>query len=1531
MANGDGDGEHNPTQGATDPTGPQPETQPDRQAMAVDHEQPPRLPFPVVGIGASAGGLEAITEFVTAMRPDSGMAFVFIQHLPPERESMIAEILSRKTKMPVYQVEDGMEVKPDHLYVIRPGHVLTIRDGRLHLGPQLGKKAANRPVDDFFRSLAEEQRERAICVVMSGMGSNGSAGAQAVKAVGGLVVAQDPETAQFPSMPRHLIDQGYADFILPPRDIPEVLLQYAVHPYARDDGRDATEQARRSENHLREVLAVLRTRTRTDFGGYKKPTLLRRVQRRMGLARVAEIGEYARLLRQSPSEVRLLADDLLIHVTGFFRDPKAWEALRQKVVAPLIARREPESELRAWVTACSSGEEAYSLAMMLVEEAERADKPLGIKVFATDMAERPLIHARAGVYPGGIESEIDPGRLEKFFEREEGVYRVRQFLRECVIFAPQNVLQDPPFSRLDIVSCRNLLIYLEPEVQQRLLALLHFGLREGGALFLGGSETVSTAEELYELVDKRARIFRRVGPTRHGAVDFSLPHSKRGAAGEDGVAPGAGTRPTTPAEIARATDRRLAGGGRPSLATITQRTLLERHVRAAVTVDRENRVLYYHGNTRPFLEQPPGEPTRDLAVLLRDGLRGPVRVALHRCAAEQAAVTVPDGWLETEPGRQVRVAVTASPVSGDDPAHREYFVVSFEQLDGPRGVPPHGDGAGDGDGNGSAASSPDALRGVRDELQSTVEELQTSNEELKAAHEELTSVNEELQSTNEELETSKEEMQSLNEELTTVNAQLQAKMEELQDASNDMAALLTSTTIAVLFLDTAFRIRRYTPATRELMDLIVSDVGRPLADLHRKFDDPDLDADVRAVLERLVPAEREVAAENGRTYARRALPYRTADNRIDGVVVTFVDVSDRKRAEDEVAAAREYAESIVQTLHEPLLVLNPDLTVRGANAAFYRDFKAGPAETIGRKVYRLGNGQWDIPALRKALEEVLPADKVFTEYEVSHEFESIGPRVMLLNGRRLDHVQLILLGVRDVTPERGVEAALRSREERLRRMTNVEGIGVLTFEAATGALVDANDAFLAMGGYTRQQVAAGTLTWRDLTPPEFVAVSEQQLEVLHRTGRIGPYEKEYFRADGSRARMLFAGAAMGDGTVVEYCIDLVGRIAAEERFRESEERYRTIVENVKDYAILTTDPRGVVTSWNEGSERVFRYASGEIMGRNADRLFTPEDRAAGEHVKELETAAREGRASDDRWQMRKGGERFWAGGVTTAMRDAAGNLTGFTKILRDETPRKQMEEQLKAANEALERRVAERTGALEAHQRQLRSLVAELGRAEVRQRRLLATELHDNLAQLLAVCKMRASAIEAQAPPDTSLRTEAGLVKGDLQEAITYTRGLMADLRPDVLDEHDLAAALAWAGERMARHGLRVDVVDDGEPKPLHEEVLGFLFLSVRELLWNVVKHAKTTEATVRVERADGLVRVTVEDRGRGFEPSKRAILPTEEGGFGLFSIAERIDLLGGRMEIHSAKRRGTRVTLTAPVDPAAGRGIRESGTQGRE
>jgi PAS domain S-box-containing protein len=630
---------------------------------------------------------------------------------------------------------------------------------------------------------------------------------------------------------------------------------------------------------------------------------------------------------------------------------------------------------------------------------------------------------------------------------------------------------------------------------------------------------------------------------------------------------------------------------------------------------------------------------------------------------------------------------------------------------------------------------------------------------------------------------------------------------------------------------------------------------------------------------------------------------------------------------DLAADAVPFAEAIVETLHEPLLVLRSNLKVLTANPSFYSHFEVTPQNTIGRMIYDLGNGQWDIPALRTALEQILPWNKVVMDFEVIHELESLGRRVMLINARQLDHVQLIFFSIRDVTAEHGAAAALRGRDSQFRTMVdNLPDYAMLTTDPS-GVITDWTRGAQRVTGHTPEE-AIGRHVALIYTPEQ--AASDYVEREFAEAAETGRAEREDWRMrkGGERfwANEIVTPIRHRDGTLrgfAKITRDLGQRRWIEKELCASEERFRIVADDVKDYGIFMADVSGIITSWNPGAEHIFGYARDEIVGRDARILFTPEDQATRQHEQELELARQEGRASDDRWQMRKNGERFWAAGVTTAMRDAAGNVVGFIKILRDETERKRLEEQLKQTNEALERRVSERTATLRGQQLQLRSLLAEVGREEIRQRRLLATELHDNLAQLLAVCKMRVSAIEAYATKDpAAARTEATAVKDALGEAIAYTRTLMTDLRPHVLDEHDLPAAIEWVGKRMARHGLKVTVEDDGEPKPLHEDVIGFLFQAVRELLWNVVKHARATEANVVIERPpspdgqpSGHVRVTVEDHGAGFDAATRAALPSEHGGFGLFSIAERIDLLGGTMQVDSAPRRGTRVTLTAPLD----------------
>jgi len=780
-----------------------------------------RCSFSIVGIGASAGGIDALKVFFAATAPDSGMAYVVIQHLSPEHQSLMAEILGRCTSMPVSQIQDGLSVQPNHVYVIRPGYTVTLKDGRLRLGEPVERRGHRRPVDDFFRSLAEEQQEKAIAVVLSGTGTNGSAGAQAIKAAGGLCIAQDPNSAEFPGMPQSLIYAGYADQVLRAEEIPAALHQYVQHPFldlsAKGRAR-VVEEVERHRQDLSEILAIIRSRTGHDFVPYKPPTILRRIDRRMGLLGITTLADYANRLRERTEEVAALANDLMINVTGFFRDPEAWEAFREAVVEPLVAGRAPNDTIRAWVTACASGEEAYTLAMLITEEAERLGKSIDVKIFATDTADKSLALARAGIYPGGIEGDISPERLERFFDRDDQTYRIKKALRDQVVFAPQDVLHDPPFSRLDIVTCRNLLIYLEPDAQRRVLALLHFALREDGYLFLGNAETLGHAESLFEVVSKRWRIYRRLGANRYAAAQLpALIASAR----EVRQTP----RVVTPALI------------RPTPTTTIQAALLDEFGPPSAVVDVNERILYFHGHAQPYLQIPPGETTQDLLDLVRPELRPVVRAALREAIAERRIVAI-ELQSETEVGP---VLVTAAPLRHSRPP--DYFRVSFESSGrgsaqpqerkdpmagamGAAGVPHR-----------SNSLLEEEVRILRRELQASLESSEATNEELKASNEEVISINEELQSTNEELETGKEELQALNEELVTVNAQLQAKLTELEAVTNDLENLLSSTNIAVVFLDTQLKVRRFTPAISDLLELLPADIGRPLAHLAQKFSD----------------------------------------------------------------------------------------------------------------------------------------------------------------------------------------------------------------------------------------------------------------------------------------------------------------------------------------------------------------------------------------------------------------------------------------------------------------------------------------------------------------------------------------------------------------------------------------------------------------------------------------------------------------------------------------------------------------------
>ncbi len=947
---------------------------------------------PIVGIGASAGGLEALEKFFDAMPADSGLAFVVIQHLDPTRESHMVELLGRHTRMDVVSVKEGAKVQPNCVYMILPNREVTIRAGMLHLAEPSERRSARRPVDAFLTSLAEDQSERAIGIILSGTGSNGTSGIRAIKGGGGLVLAQQPETAQHPGMPRSAIASGMVDLVLAPEAMPEALLRYVRHFYVAL-GDERAKPGREIDAEVNRILAFLRTRSGHEFGAYKRNMVLRRIHRRMGLKSIERFIDYEDALRGSPDEVAALVKDLMIGVTGFFRDPQAWEELSAKVIEPLVRERQTGDPIRIWTPACATGEEAYSLAILIAEVAEAAQKSFDVKMFATDSAGDSLSAARRGLFPGTIEQDVSSERLRRFFDPVGESFEIRKDLRDWLVFAPQNLLQDPPFSRVDLVTCRNLLIYLEDEAQQKALALLHFALREGGHLFLGSAETVGRHPDLFETVSKKWRIYRRIGGTRHDLVEFPV-------AGRQGVG--------RMVDLHAALDV-FAG---PKVADAAQRALAEQFAPASVLIDRGHRIVYFHGPTDRFLMQPPGEPTRDLYGMAREGLRAKLRVAVQKAVRHDQRVAVPASIrLGTSP---TPMTISVTPLHGA--GAENLLLVSFEEgragADRAAGRAPAAN-SGLADGEFEAE-----LGRVRDELSQTIGDLETSNEELKASNEEITSINEELQSANEELETSKEELQSLNEELNTVNNQLQRKVEELEAKTNDLGNLLTSTDIATVFLDRHFQIRWFTPAINRLVGIIQNDIGRPITHFAPRFHDPELLRDAQTVLDQLAPVQAEVAGDDGRWYLRRIVPYRTQDNRIDGVVVTFSDITEIKAAGAAVHAARDQIMQIYNSVPHPLVVLDPELKVSSANEMFYQTFQVQRGETEGRAIYDLGNRQWDVRPLRQLLAEVISKRVPLEDFVVEHEFEQLGARTMLLQARQVRDADLVLLSIQDITEQK---------------------------------------------------------------------------------------------------------------------------------------------------------------------------------------------------------------------------------------------------------------------------------------------------------------------------------------------------------------------------------------------------------------------------------------------------------------------------------------------------------------------------------
>ena len=886
--------------------------------------------FPIVGLGASAGGLAAFEAFFAGLPADRdpGMAFVLVQHLAPDHKSILGDIIQRHTRMAVHEVTDGMVVQPNCAYIIPPGYDMALLNGSLQLLKPSPARGQRLPIDFFFRSLAQDQRERAIGIVLSGTGTDGTLGVRAIKGENGLVIAQNPESAEFDGMPRSAIATGLADYVMPPAEMPAKLIAYAAHLADRPHLENIP--ATKAESALKKIFVLLRAQTGHDFSLYKPSTISRRIERRMGLHQIDRLESYVAYLDKTPDEVDALFRDLLINVTRFFRDPDAFAALQKEIVPALFEHRPPGAPLRLWVVGCSTGEEAYSLAILLAEHMEKLKRSIPVQIFATDIDSHAIAMARAGIYPASISSDVSPERLARFFtlDTDGGFYRINKNIRDMLVFSEQDVIKDPPFSRLDLISCRNLLIYLTPDLQKKVVPLFHYALNPEGILFLGTSESVGEAAALFRALDAKAKIYRRkeTGLTARGTPAFppSLP-------GDAGLVRLSHARPATPLKT--------------PVRELAERELLAHAALVGALVDGRGDILYLHGRSGLYLEPSTGEPgVSNILKMAREGLRPALTSALRKADKSSAAVHIPRVRIAGD-GHSLEADLTVRPVGADKSNEPALFMVVLGQ---PAPVTEKPARARRGAETGIAAlrrelqAKEEYLRNANEQLQSATEELQSSNEEMQ-------SVNEELQSTNEELETSKEELQSVNEELSTVNAELQTKVLSLSQANNDMNNLLAGTGIGTVFVDHQLRIMRFTPAASGIINLILSDVGRPVGHLVSNLTGYDrLVADTKEVLDTLVPKEIEVETNEGKFYTMRIQPYRTLENVIEGAVISFIDITAMVRTREELRKANELLRLavVVRDAHDAVTVQDLDGNTRAWNPAAARMYGWTEAEAL---------------------------------------------------------------------------------------------------------------------------------------------------------------------------------------------------------------------------------------------------------------------------------------------------------------------------------------------------------------------------------------------------------------------------------------------------------------------------------------------------------------------------------------------------------------------------------------------------------
>jgi len=1429
---------------------------------------------PIVAIGASAGGLEALTAFFSALPDTPGASFVVVMHLAPEHHSELASILGRHTRMPVTEVSGRVPLARDHVYVIPPDRRLELTDDEVDAIPFGHATERRASVDLLFRSLAEH-RGNGFAVILSGGGSDGAVGVKAVKEKGGVILVQDPGEAGFDGMPRAAIATGIADLVLPARELAARLCdliqgrETIQRRLAVPEALEADEQA-----VLGRIIGYLNARTGHDFSHYKRSTVLRRVARRMQVHGLTTLDQYHAFLRDKPDEARSLFQDMLISVTTFFRDTATWYALRRQVIPRLFADASPDDPLRVWIPGCATGEEAYSLAMLLLEEAARRTRSREVQVFASDLDERGLSVAREGRYPLAIEADVGAERLARFFVREDDHYRVGRELRDAVLFARHNLLRDPPFARLDLISCRNLLIYLDREMQEKVFGILRYALRPGGFLFLGVSEHAEG--DYFRVLDKANHIYQAREIT--GIPLPLLPDMLSGMP----------SRHASPVE-------ELHAERTPPALPVLHRALLEEHAPPSILVDDQRRAIHLSERAGRYLQPPPGPLVQDVTQLVRQELQAELSAALY-AALEKGEPSLSAYVPVRFNGTPRRVAVLAQPRAPGEGQERLVLVLFLEA-----GEAGGTDAAEAETGEASVAlvrRLKDELAATRMRLRAAREEFEATNEELRAANEELQSLNEEYRSTAEELETSKEELQSINEELQTVNSELKNKLEEVSSARNDLENLMVATEIPTLFLDRALRIKRFTPQLDPLFSIKAGDLERPVRDLSRSIHYGELEADAARVLDELTMLERQVLSEDGRWYLVRLRPYRTPDHRIDGVVITFVDFTEQKRAEEVLREARHYAESIVETVRQPLLILTEDLRVEFANAAFYEIFGVALEETQGRRIYELGNSQWDIPQLRRLLEDVLPQDESFEAFRVSHDFEQVGQRTMLVSARRLDSLQRVLLAIEDITERERHMEALRESEERFRALVGSSSDVVYRMSP------DWTEMRHLVGREFIADTESPSRTWlQKYIPPQDQPRVKAVIKEAVRTKGVFELEHRVLRRDGSLGWTLSRAIPVLDasGEVTEW-FGMAGDITARKEAEAALERIQTLLAESQKIAHLGSFEYVAATRTTVWSEEEYRIYGLDPAGPSPtyetllQRCIHPDDVAA---LHETFTEAMQSRSVYELEHriVRPDGSLRWVYDRAHPYFDEQGELVRYVGATLDVTERHEADEQ------------RSRFLALLGHE--LRNPLAAI--SSIVEVLRIGGACEERLRQSVAVI-------------DRQVRHLVRLVD-DLLSLSRISRGQM-ELRAAPMDAREsIRDAVAQARPAIEAGDARLDLDLPGEPLPVEGD-RERLTQILTNLLVNACRYTgKGGTVTLSAELAGDRVLVRVRDTGIGiaaedlprlFEPFTRleSARQHNSGGLGLgLALARQLATLhGGTLEARSdGPGRGSEFTLALP------------------